>query len=247
LDLRESQFFSHTRHPWEVARFAFFSELLRGHGVLDRPARVLDVGAGDAWFATQLSALLPAGSHIDCWDTGYAEKAAMSGVITRTAIKPKVRADVVLLLDVLEHVENDGDFLATLVRENTHAASTVLVSVPAWASLFTAHDTYLKHFRRYAPESAEALLAACGLRVVAKGGLFHSLLAPRAAAKVKELIDRASRRDLAVASEAQWHHGAIATRLTQAALSIDNRLSLFFSQHGWQVPGLSWWALCTIR
>ena len=154
MDLRETHTIGAQRHPWEVARFRFFDAVLARHGVKDRAANVIDVGAGDAWFAAQFLAGMPRGTAITCWDAGYDAEATRDkgDGITRTATKPNEIADVILLLDVLEHVEDDRGFLTSLVRENTRPGSLVLISVPAWSRLFSAHDVYLKHHRRYAPD-----------------------------------------------------------------------------------------------
>lgn len=243
MDLREANNVTARRHPWEVSRFDFFAEVLRQHGACASAVQVLDVGSGDAWFAQQLGAQLPVGSHITCWDTGYEEAASAHYIITRTPAKPNLRADVILLLDVLEHVEHDAEFLSALVRDNAHSGSRVLISVPAWPALFTRHDEYLKHFRRYSPAAAISLITAAGLSITQSGGLFHSLLAARIASKVREL---ASTPD-AHASGAHWNHGPLVTGAIGVALAADNRASFLFSRLGLSVPGLSWWALCTIR
>src|SRR5688500_18345690 len=61
------------RHPWETARADFFVRLIREHLPKDRPSAVLDVGAGDGYFARRLLAALPAGSSITCLDSGYSD------------------------------------------------------------------------------------------------------------------------------------------------------------------------------
>jgi hypothetical protein len=198
---------------------------------------------------------LPAGSRIECWDAEYTERdlaetfAGLPGsrALTRTTDKPSTRADVLLLLDVLEHVENDFAFLDALVRENTHAGSIVLVSVPAWNALFTAHDTQLKHFRPYSPESAASLLERCGLAIEERGGLFHSLLAPRGASKLVEVARAALGLPAVAPPSAAWQGGALQTKLVSAALAVDNRASHVAARYGVQVPGLSWWARCKTR
>ena len=59
-----------TRHPWELVRADFFERLLADHDLLDA-RRWLDVGAGDAWFATELVERLPADATVTCWDINY--------------------------------------------------------------------------------------------------------------------------------------------------------------------------------
>ena len=146
------------------------------------------------------------------------------------------------MLDVLEHVEDDFAFLDALVRDNTHPESIVLVSVPAWSSLFTAHDTELKHFRRYSPALAAKLVENCGLRIDERGGL-----APRAASKLVEVARAALGLPAVAPASSAWHGGALQTKLVSAALAIDNRASHLTARYGLEVPGLSWWALCRTR
>ena len=247
MDLRETQTIGVRRHPWEVARFRFFYEVLRRHGLTEHPARIVDVGAGDAWFAAQLLARMPPKTEMVCWDTNYDEAATKSteGGIVRTATKPSGLADVVLLLDVLEHIDDDRGFLTSLVRENARPGARVLVSVPAWGPLFSAHDVYLKHFRRYSPEEGARLVEGAGLQILARGGLFHSLLLPRAVTKVSEMARAALGQPREIASESAWGGGELVTRALGTALAVDNFASHALAKRGIEAPGLSWWALCT--
>ena len=58
------------------------------------------------------------------------------------------RFDVVTLCDVIEHVENDLDAI-NAVKQVLNPGGTVLVTVPALKSLWSAHDVRNHHFRRY--------------------------------------------------------------------------------------------------
>ena len=51
MDLSELPDREFLRHPWELARARFFAGELRRSGLLSGPQRLLDVGAGDGWFA----------------------------------------------------------------------------------------------------------------------------------------------------------------------------------------------------
>lgn len=58
------------------------------------------------------------------------------------------KADVVLLLDVLEHINNDVSFLEGLLgmlKKGSH----LLITVPAHMALWSPHDDFHGHFRRY--------------------------------------------------------------------------------------------------
>jgi SAM-dependent methyltransferase len=250
MDLREvprgtfATFATSARHPWEVARLRFFARLLRDAKV--RARRVLDGGSGDGWFSRELVAHLPDDARVTCFDTGYTDEQlatlnARGDRQTFTARLPRGHFDLLLLMDVLEHVEDDAGFLRSLAALLGPGA-TALISVPAWPLLFTAHDRRLLHFRRYTPEGGLALLRTCGLSVEAHGGLFHAPLAVRGLAW---LYERArGRPDDGDDHELAWRHGPFVTRVVERALALDNDLSSAFARRGRDVPGLSWWALC---
>jgi len=67
--------------------------------------------------------------------------------------------DVILMMDVLEHVEEDAKLLnATL--QHLKDGGYLLVTVPALPFLMSAHDRYLGHYRRYTLESLRDLIAS---------------------------------------------------------------------------------------
>src|SRR5258708_12552202 len=59
-------------------------------------------------------------------------------------------ADIVLILDVLEHVPEETA-LFTDIRNNipTTPATKWIITVPAFQSVFSRHDTLLGHYTRY--------------------------------------------------------------------------------------------------
>ena len=71
---------------------------------------------------------------------------------------------LVFLGDVIEHIENDKEFLnklALLLPTN----SRLLITVPAGMELWSKHDESHKHFRRYAQESLSDLLRHANLNM----------------------------------------------------------------------------------
>jgi trans-aconitate methyltransferase len=229
-----------------VARFDFFFRVLASNLDVRKLGTVLDIGAGDAWFAEQLT-LRAAPTRIVCWDTGYtAEMLAGgspqgNGSIHLVAARPADAFDLLLFLDVLEHIEDAERFLGTIIDENLARGGHVLVSVPAWPALFSSHDVHLRHNRRYTPGAARALLRGAGLRIVRSAGLFHSLVIPRAMQVARERVTGWSDPP---ADVGEWKASQAMTSLVRTALMCDARLSLLESWLGWSLPGLSWWALC---
>jgi SAM-dependent methyltransferase len=232
------------RHPWELVRADLVGRVLRDGGAHVQGRAILDVGAGDAFVASRLRAADPTPARVVCWDIGYtdavmAELARAAPGVEFTATRPAERFDLLLLLDVLEHVDDDATFLREVVAGNLSADGLALVVVPAWPSLFSSHDVRLLHRRRYTARSGAALLRGAGLDVVRSGGLFHSLVPVRA---LEKLIDRKHRAVYHHAGE--WHARGALSRAVQAALRLDASLGLAASRLRVDVPGLSWWALC---
>jgi 2-polyprenyl-3-methyl-5-hydroxy-6-metoxy-1,4-benzoquinol methylase len=182
MDLSELSGEATGRHPWELSRGRFFATALRQGGFCDRPLSVLDVGSGDAWLARTLLSTMHPQTTITCVDVGYGDRtdAPSEGSRMRFVREiPAERFDLVLLLDVLEHIRDDVGALRAVVDDHLQSDGHALVSVPAWRRLFSEHDTRLRHFRRYDPTDAERLIEGAGLRIIRRGGLFHSLLVPR--------------------------------------------------------------------
>jgi SAM-dependent methyltransferase len=237
------------RHPWETVRFEFFSRVVR-RAVAGRsaPVRVLDAGAGDGWFAGELLPLLPAGSEIVCWDIGYtpddlaALAAGSSPWLRFTAEPPEGRFDLLLMLDVLEHIERDLEALSELVAGPLLSGGHAVLSVPAHAALFSRHDVALRHFRRYSRRQLLGLAAAAGLRALDDGGLFHALLVPRALQMVAERV-RSGNGGGPPHPGDRWR-GTLLTGLVTALLRLDSRLSELVQRGPLVLPGLSHWALC---
>jgi SAM-dependent methyltransferase len=251
MDLRELSQEPFCRHPWEVARFRFFSAIVRAHLVPRGAATFLDVGAGDGWFARELAAQIGTLHQITCWDSGYdrdtcARLRAMSDhrVTYRSDRPVREPFDAVLLLDVLEHVEDDAALLRALVAENLAPAGAVLVSVPAWPALYGPHDAALKHYRRYWPGALRDLVRRCGLKTEIRGGLFHSLLVPRIVQRMRERWIEAPGNGADAPDELRWNHAAWLRRLVDGALRVDNGFSRLAASAGVTIPGLSAWALC---
>src|SRR5262245_65819396 len=113
MDLTEARRGFARRHPWEVARAKFFRKLLREQGLVDTPRTAIDVGAGDGYAAKTLFAELAAGSRMVCYDINYTDadldnyaREAIDG-LTFVRQRPSGRFDLMLFLDVLEHVADD--------------------------------------------------------------------------------------------------------------------------------------------
>jgi hypothetical protein len=246
VDLVERREGTPRRHPWETARLDAIKSIIE-RLQLHQP-RVLDVGCGDGYVVTELQRSM-----------GFREALAHDPHLTDEFIRelssPDVRfvrdlgersgepSDLVLLLDVLEHIEEPVGFLRRLVAEQLAPGGWVVVTVPAFQALFSQHDRKLRHFRRYARPQIAEVAAGAGLDVVDSGYLFASLLVPRALSSLAQR-GRLPRQHVAGTGIGDWRGSTFWTRALHRALSWDNRLCLVAHDHGITLPGLSIWLTC---
>ncbi|MCL2566745.1 MAG: class I SAM-dependent methyltransferase [Alphaproteobacteria bacterium] len=95
--------------------------------------------------------------------------------------------DVILLLDVLEHVEDDKASLQTifnLLKPNGIA----VISVPAFMFMWSEHDVLNHHFRRYTSQALKKVIADSGLQIKLLNYFFISLFFPMLAVRSLQKI-----------------------------------------------------------
>jgi len=253
MDLKELPTREFVRHPWEIVRAEFLLRLLRAR-IEGEALDALDIGSGDGYFAERLLAGLPRLAHITCFDLAY-DAEWLQGNATRntklsfTATKPQGAYDLVLMLDVLEHVEDDATALHEAASTFLKPGGTLLLSVPAGQILFSRHDEMLGHKRRYSPARLRALAAQADLTIVDHGQLFASLLLPRALAKLREVALGEKRSWTTEAprrietSLGTWNRGRLVTSAVITALSVDVACCRIASRLHLPFLGLSTWVL----
>ncbi len=87
---------------------------------------------------------------------------ATVGVLTKLPVDGEF--DVVAVLDVLEHVDDDVAALAELTRV-TREGAVLLLSVPLFQSEWTGFDDFVGHSRRYEVAELVGKLAAAGFEI----------------------------------------------------------------------------------
>lgn len=155
--------------------------LRRAVGRLD-PKRILDIGAGSGFFSRHLLAEGGAQSAL-CVDIGYAadrdDSVAGKPVLYRRDTGP-TDCDLVLMMDVLEHVDDDRG-LVRLYADKVPSGAHFLATVPAFQFLWSGHDVFLEHKRRYRLPEIEKTMTDAGLEVV-HGAYYFGFIFPLAVA-----------------------------------------------------------------
>jgi SAM-dependent methyltransferase len=174
------------------------------------PQRLLDVGAGSGFFSRHLLSEGDAQSAL-CVDIGYDrdrdDQVGGKPVLYRRDCSATY-CDLVLMMDVLEHVDDDRGLVRHYAAK-VPAGAHFLVTVPAFRFLWSGHDVFLEHKRRYTLAEIETTMRDAGLDVV-KGAYYFGLVFPLAAA-----VRLATRRETEPRSSLK-KHGAFTNGLLTA-------------------------------
>jgi 2-polyprenyl-3-methyl-5-hydroxy-6-metoxy-1,4-benzoquinol methylase len=176
MDLKEEHLLGDQvgSHWYYQAKLDALAAMVQGVPVTE----ILDIGAGSGFFSKALLARTGARSAT-CVDLGYPadrdETASGKPIAFRTALD-RSAADLVLMMDVIEHVEDDVGLVADYVGK-VAPGTRFVVTVPAFMWLWSGHDVFLEHYRRYTLAGIEAVLAKAGL-TVEKGTYFYGAVLP---------------------------------------------------------------------
>ena len=184
-------------HWWFVGRRAVISALLER---IPKPqaGTVLEAGCGtggNLYLLSQrglVSAFEPHDEARDLARAKYPDQAIHDGELPFGIPFEPRSFDLVLALDVLEHVEDDDNALRSLVSM-ARPGGRILITVPAIQSLWGSHDRRLHHVRRYDEARLRRICASSG-GSIEYVTYFNTLLAPIAIAY--RLGERFSGRNL---------------------------------------------------
>jgi len=163
VDLKEQQILGDNahRHWYYRAKSAAMLRMLQGSAI----DKVLDIGAGSGFFSRYL--LDKTGcSEAVCVDPNYS---ADSNELHHAKPIRFVRGiehfdgHIMLMMDVLEHVPDDVGLLKYYIAR-VPKGTRVLITVPAMPWMWSSHDVFLEHYRRYTVASMARVIDAAGLR-----------------------------------------------------------------------------------
>jgi len=141
------------KHWWFAGRREIISSVIRNQITLPPQAKILDVGCGTGGNLEFL------GEYGEVTGVDPSETALeiaskkMKGTVVRGSLPDQLpfsreSFDLITLLDVLEHVEND-DRALTAIASLLKPGGFLCLTVPAFSFLWSAHDAVHSHFRRY--------------------------------------------------------------------------------------------------
>jgi SAM-dependent methyltransferase len=157
------------RHPWHHARKRLIIRLLRTLGKLP-PAAVMEVGCG---WGLNLGALESLGYRVTGMDISrrvlqeidQPQRRLIEADLYQPFPAEVEKHDVVLALDVIEHLDDDQSAVRQMGRL-LRPDGVAVISVPALPELFSDFDAIQGHRRRYVPETLRLAVEGGGLEVV---------------------------------------------------------------------------------
>ncbi|MGI4738261.1 MAG: class I SAM-dependent methyltransferase [Janthinobacterium lividum] len=161
-----------------------------------KPLTIVDIGSGSGFFALELEKEYGAKiAKTYLVDIGYseAEMAATRGTKVEKvhAIPARIENGLVVLMDVLEHLENDLQMLQSVKAACVGDNNSFFITVPAFYSLWSGHDAFLGHYRRYRIATLRAVLQQAGFHKIENyylyGGLFPLVWIVR---RIRNLLNR---------------------------------------------------------
>jgi hypothetical protein len=248
MDLREVTK-NKTRHPWELARVKALRHIIKFRANLQSNLKILDVGCGDAFMVRELIKGLDV-ECVDGIDINLSDQRIKEIVSVENNIILHNKFDnlkekyynLTFMLDIIEHVENDTAFLSEIVNKYMDTEGYILITAPAFNFLFTSHDRFLGHFRRYNLQELLGLTRSLHLRQLFSGYLFCSLVPLRFLMMCYERF--VSAPTFQKKGIGHWNYCEILTKTIEALFVIDNSISIILSKNGIKLPGLTVWVLC---
>jgi len=178
------------RHWYFRGRLAVLLRVLE-HVLPPSPCRLLEIGCGTG---NVLQALGRFGEAVGVErDAELRAVGLAAGLDVREGALPDdvpvadAWADAVLLLDVIEHLDDDQAGVRA-ARRTLRPGGVMVITVPAYSWLWSGHDVALGHRRRYTASTLRSLVAAAGLSLVHVGyfntALFPAIMALRLAKRL---------------------------------------------------------------
>ena len=173
------------RHWWYVARRQVLETLIRRNVRPPANARILEVGCGTGHSLPMLRRFGEV-EAVEIDPSSRAKAEQRLGKPIHDSPLPELpnletgAFDLICVLDVIEHIADDGAALAALAAR-LKPGGKLLMTVPAHQWMWSSHDVANHHHRRYSRATLRALLSNSPLKLE-RIGFFNSLLFPLAVA-----------------------------------------------------------------
>jgi len=154
---------------WFIARRDIIYKLLQNLNI-SKNSEILEIGCSGGVlleFLRQNGFQNLSGLDISKKAIDLCKRRNLKNTFVMDALKPNLNKtyDVIIALDVLEHLEDDSQALSEwnkLLKVN----GKLLVFVPAFNFLWSSHDVVNKHYRRYSKKQLTTLLSESNFKII---------------------------------------------------------------------------------
>lgn len=173
-------------HWWFMGRRAILSKMLESLA-LPQNSKILEVGCGTGGNLKMLAKYGEVSAiEMDATAREIAAKKTNNLFDIRSGYCPddipfhESQFDLICIFDVLEHIEKDAETLISL-KKLLKKNGRILITVPAYQWLYSPHDEFLHHKRRYSAKELREKFVISGLQPL-KISYFNTILFPMAVA-----------------------------------------------------------------
>jgi len=229
------------RHPWELSRSYSMLRILSKN---DKNTVYADIGAGDKYFASKLSFITD--GKVYAIDNEYKlDKIEEDGIfcLNDICLLENDSIDSLIMMDVLEHIENADEFLKEVLTK-LKPGGKIFITVPAMQFLFSSHDVFLKHYRRYSKKKLHKMLNTQNVIIEESNYFYTTLFFLRCISLLYEKIRFNSAGKSTGIGMWSYSDKSFITRSLFHLLNIDFFICKLFGKFGIYIPGLSLLSVC---
>ncbi len=174
---------------WYTARLSILKSVFEKYVSISR-SKILNIGCGTGYISKEFS-LYGNVTNIDISPhaLAFCKANELEYLVRGNAIALPFRSaffDCVMAYDLLEHIKDDLYALKEMKR-CLHSSGKLILTVPAFKSLWSSMDDIDEHERRYTKKNLRTSVEKAGLKVI-KMSYFNTFLFPLAVSK--RMIER---------------------------------------------------------
>lgn len=164
---------------WTYARNRILLRELRKAGLAEK--KILEIGCATGLVISHLRK-----NNVEVWGSELGNPDVLAGAkgfvfpnqnCIDLPLEFRASVEVLMLLDVIEHIEDPIGFLQAIVQSYPNVTH-IVISVPSRQELWSSYDVEYRHYRRYDFNMMRETVAALPFRIERMNYLFSSLYPP---------------------------------------------------------------------